>query len=126
MKLSTMVCALCMTATLFTSVSAQAAERKKWTTVCIGTEGAFRPFNFTKPDGTLDGFKIDLYKVLCKSMQVKGEIVVQPFIGMIPALEAGKFDAIMSGMSATDKRRQVIDFSVPYSNSGQTFATLKV
>lgn len=50
----------------------------------IGTEGAFRPFNFTKPDGTLDGFEIDLYKVLCKSMQVKCEIVVQPFTGMIP------------------------------------------
>ncbi|MEN3258169.1 transporter substrate-binding domain-containing protein [Sodalis endosymbiont of Spalangia cameroni] len=125
MKLSTMVCALCMTATLLGSVSAQAAEGKKWTTVRIGTEGAFRPFNFTKPDGTLDGFEIDLYKVLCKSMQVTCEIVVQPFTGMIPALQAGKFDAIMSGMSATDKRRQVIDFSVPYSNSGQTFATLK-
>ncbi len=125
MKLSAMVCALCMTATLATSFSSLAEESKKWTTVRIGTEGAFRPFNFTRPDGTLDGYEIELYKVLCKSMQVKCEIVIQPFTSMIPALNAGKFDAIMSGMSATDKRREVIAFSVPYSNSGQTFAALK-
>ncbi len=125
MTLSRLMCALCMTATLATSFAGQAAEGKKWTTVRIGTEGAFRPFNFTKPDGTLDGYEIDLYKILCDSMKVTCEIVIQPFTGMIPALNAGKFDAIMSGMSATEKRREVIEFSLPYSNSGQTFAALK-
>ena len=44
---------------------------------------------------------------------------------MIPALNAGKFDAIISGMSATAKREQVIDFSKSYGSTGQAFATLK-
>ncbi|CAM3454388.1 ABC transporter substrate-binding protein [Rouxiella silvae] len=125
MKLASLVSALCLTATLVTSFSGHAEEGKKWTVVKIATEGAFRPFNFTKPDGTLDGFEIDLYKVLCQKMNVKCEIVVQPFAGVIPALNAGKFDAIMDGLSATDARRKIIDFSIPYSNTGQTFAVLK-
>lgn len=71
------------------------------------------PYNFTKPDGTLDGMEIELYKVLCDNMKVKCEIMVQPFASSIPALNAGKFDAIISGMSTTPKRREVIDFSQP-------------
>ncbi|PWC11672.1 ABC transporter substrate-binding protein [Brenneria roseae subsp. americana] len=123
-KLKTIVCSLCLAGTLAASFGAS-AEEKKWTTVRIATEGAFHPYNFTKPDGTLDGFEIDMYKILCDSMQVKCEIIVQPFTSTIPALNAGKFDAIISGMSATDKRREVIDFSQPYSQTGQTFAVLK-
>ncbi|PWC24902.1 MULTISPECIES: transporter substrate-binding domain-containing protein [Brenneria] len=123
-KLKMIACSLCLASTLVASVSA-AAQEKKWTTVRIATEGAFHPYNFTKPDGTLDGFEIELYKVLCDSMQVKCQIIVQPFTSTIPALNAGKFDAIISGMSATDKRREVIDFSQPYTQAGQTFAVLK-
>ncbi|RLM25131.1 ABC transporter substrate-binding protein [Brenneria alni] len=123
-KLKMIVCSLCLAGTLAASFSAS-AEEKKWTTVRIATEGAFHPYNFTKPDGTLDGYEIDLYKILCDTMQVKCEIIVQPFTSTIPALNAGKFDAIISGMSATDKRREVIDFSQPYTQAGQTFAVLK-
>ncbi|QTF06847.1 transporter substrate-binding domain-containing protein [Brenneria izadpanahii] len=123
-RLKMIACSLCLASTLVAAFNAS-AEEKKWTTVRLATEGAFYPYNFTKPDGSLDGFEIDLYKVLCSSMQVKCEIMVQPFTSSIPALNAGKFDAIISGMSATEKRREVIDFSQPYSQSGQTFATLK-
>ncbi|MCL6408941.1 transporter substrate-binding domain-containing protein, partial [Dickeya dadantii] len=56
---------------------------------------------------------------------VKCEIMVQPFASAIPALNAGKYDAIIAGMSATAKRREVIDFSQPYTQAGQTFAVLK-
>lgn len=125
MKLAKLVSALCCAATLVVSLNGHAEEGKKWTVVKIATEGAFRPFNFTQPDGTLDGFEIDLYKVLCQKMNVKCEIVVQPFAGVITALNAGKFDAIMDGLSATEERKKIIDFSISYTNSGQAFATLK-
>jgi len=101
------------------------AEDKKWTHVTIATEGEFRPWNFTKSDGTLDGYEIDLIKYLCAHMKVECTTVVQSFDGMIPALQAGKFDAIISGMSATPKREEVIAFSDSYGTTGQTFATLK-
>ncbi|WP_410015102.1 transporter substrate-binding domain-containing protein [Sodalis sp. RH24] len=125
MKLVNLVRALCITTTLATSFGGHAEEGKKWTVVKIATEGAFRPYNFTKPDGTLDGFEIDLYKVLCAKMKVECQIIVQPFAGVIPALNAGKFDAIMDGLSATEARKKIIDFSASYSNAGQTFAVLK-
>jgi octopine/nopaline transport system substrate-binding protein len=101
------------------------AEGKKWTQITIATEGAFKPYNFTKPDGTLDGYEIELSKYLCNHMKVECKTVVQDFDGMIPALNAGKFDAIISGMSATAKREEIIDFSQSYGSTGQAFATLK-
>jgi octopine/nopaline transport system substrate-binding protein len=111
--------------TLIFATGAAHAEEKKWTHVAIATEGEFRPWNFTKPDGTLDGYEIDLIKYLCAHMNVECTTVVQAFDGMIPALQAGKFDAIISGMSATPKREAVIDFSASYGTTGQTFAALK-
>ncbi len=119
-------------ATLFAAFSAMlvlaapaGAEGKKWDKVTIGTEGAFPPYNLTRPDGTLDGYDIELGKHLCAQMKVECTFVAQSFDGMIPALNAGKFDAIMAGMSATDKRKEVIDFSASYGSTGQAFASLK-
>jgi octopine/nopaline transport system substrate-binding protein len=101
------------------------AQGKQWTKIRIATEGAFRPWNFTEPDGTLNGFEIDLYRDLCARMKVECEMSAQSFEGMIPALNAGKFDAIMAGMSATAKRQEVIAFSAPYGTTGQSFGVLK-
>jgi octopine/nopaline transport system substrate-binding protein len=111
-------------ATQFAALSV-VAEGKEWTKIRIATEGAFRPWNFTEPGGKLNGFEIDLYQDLCKRMRVECEISAQSFDGMIPALNAGKFDAIMAGMSATPKREQVIAFSMPYGTTGQSFGVLK-
>ena len=101
------------------------AEDKKWTKITIATEGAFPPYNLTKADGTLDGYEIELSKYLCDHMKVECTVIAQSFDGLIPALNAGKFDAIMAGMSATEKRKEVIDFSMSYGSTGQAFATLK-
>ncbi|AYD03557.1 octopine/nopaline ABC transporter substrate-binding protein (plasmid) [Neorhizobium sp. NCHU2750] len=104
--------------------SGQAMAQDK-TEITIATEGAFPPYNLTRADGTLDGYDVDLAHYLCDHMKIKCTIIAQAFDGMIPALNAGKFDAIMAGMSATEKRKEVIDFSIPYGNTGQGFATLK-
>lgn len=93
--------------------------------VRIATEGAFRPWNWTEANGTLAGFEVELYKDLCKRANLECTIEAQAFDGMIPALNAGKFDAIMAGMSVTPKREEAILFSVPYGSTGQTFAVPK-
>ncbi|MGK9339794.1 transporter substrate-binding domain-containing protein [Sinorhizobium meliloti] len=124
MQKTTAIMAALAVATGLLATTAQAEDRK-WTKITIATEGAFPPYNLTKPDGTLDGYEIELSKYLCQHMKVECAIIPQAFDGMIPALNAGKFDAIMAGMSATEKRKEVIDFSTSYGSTGQAFATLK-
>ena len=85
----------------------------------IATEGAYAPWNFSGPNGTLEGFEIDLANDLCKRMNKECEIVAQNWDGIIPSLTAGKYDAIMAGMSITPKREEVIAFSKPYMNNAQ-------
>ena len=94
-------------------------------TVKIATEGAYAPWNFTGAGGKLEGFEIDLANDLCNRMKVKCEIVAQDFDGMIPALNAKKYDAIMAGMNITDKRLEAINFSRPYASGAHSFAVMK-
>lgn len=82
--------------------------------VRIGTEGAYPPFNGTNAKGEVEGFEIELGNELCKRMNVKCEWVVQDWDGIIPALQAKKFDVIMASMSINEKRKAMVDFSDRY------------
>jgi polar amino acid transport system substrate-binding protein len=80
----------------------------------IGTEAAYAPFAWVLPSGGLTGFDIDIAKALCAEMGVECEIVNQSFDGLIPALNAGKIDAIIASMFITPERLEAIDFAGPY------------
>ena len=109
-------------AALSTGASAQG---KKWETVKIATEGAYAPWNFSTPQGKLDGFEPELAMELCKRMGVKCEVVAQDWDGIIPALQAGKYDAIMAGMNITPKREEVIQFSRTYAAGPHGWGAMK-
>ncbi len=106
-------------------VLAGAASAKDWKTVVIGMEGAYEPYNLTDPSGKIVGFEPDLAMDVCARIKVECKIIPQDWDGMIPGLEAGKFDVIMDGMSITDERKKQIDFSVPYASVPAALATAK-
>lgn len=80
----------------------------------IGVEGAYPPFSYKEADGSLAGFDIEIAQALCAEMERNCELVEQQWDGMIPALKARKFDAIIASMSITEERKRQIDFSEKY------------
>jgi lysine/arginine/ornithine transport system substrate-binding protein len=77
----------------------------------FGVDATYPPFESKAPSGEIVGFDVDLGNAICADMHAKCVWVEQGFDAMIPALKARKFDAILSAMSATEVRRQQIDFT---------------
>lgn len=101
------------------------AGAAEWKRIRIGVEGAYPPFSSLAADGTLHGFDIDIAKALCAEIKAECTLVQSPFDGMIPALQARKFDAIVASMSITEERRKAVDFTVRYYNSPARFVARK-
>jgi polar amino acid transport system substrate-binding protein len=83
-------------------------------TVRMGTEGAYPPFNFINDKGEVDGFERALGDELCERAQLDCVWVTNEWDSIIPNLVSGNYDTIMAGMSITDERDTVIDFTQNY------------
>lgn len=94
-------------------------------TITIATEGAYPPFNYADTDGSLKGLDVDVANALCAEMKAKCTIVAQEWDGMIPALTAKKFDAIVASMSITEERKKQIDFTNKYYSQPLSVGVLK-
>jgi octopine/nopaline transport system substrate-binding protein len=101
-----------------------AAGAKDWTHVNVGIEGAFPPWNLMDPSGKLAGLDVDLINNLCARAKVDCELIAGDWSGMIPGLNAGKYDLIMT-LGINEKRKQVVDFTVPYASGVASFLLLK-
>ncbi len=93
------------------ALPAAAADPAK---IRVGVEGAYPPFSSIAPDGKIVGFDIDIANAVCAEMKAQCTLVQQDFDGMIPALQARKFDMIVASMSKTPEREKVVDFSDRY------------
>ena len=94
-------------------------------TLRIGVEGAYPPFSLVNKDGKLEGFDIEIAEALCADMGVECKLIKQDWDGIIPALIAKKFDAIVASMSITEERLEKVDFSKPYYKSPARFIAKK-
>ncbi|SDT97513.1 ABC transporter substrate-binding protein [Geopseudomonas guangdongensis] len=100
--------------------AAQAAEKLR-----IGTEGAYPPFNQIDASGQVVGFDLDIAHALCAKMQVECEVVTSDWDGIIPALNAKKFDFLIASMSITEERKGAVDFTEPYYSNKLQFIAPK-
>lgn len=84
-----------------------------------GTEPAFAPFEFPQEGSKeLTGFDVELVQALGQKLGYKVEMVSMGFDALIPALQAGNIDVAIAGMTITDERKKVVDFTDSYYTSG--------
>ena len=101
----------------------------------VGMECAYAPFNWTQPndkdgavkianaEGYANGYDVQVAKSIAKEIGVELEIYAYEWDALIPAVESGKLDCIIAGMSPTDERKETIDFSSNYYVSNLVIIT---
>lgn len=91
----------------------------------VGMTGNMPPLNMTSKEGELMGYEVDLAQAMARAMGVKAQLKTMPFAELLPALEAGKIDMIISNMTITPGRNMKVAFVGPYFVSGKAFMTKK-
>ena len=124
------VMALCVFATAMAGCAGPKKETaldalKKKGKIVVGTATGYYPFEMADKNGQLVGYDIDVAKALGKELGVEVEFQNYAFSGLIPALQAKKVDVVIAGMTITDKRKEVVDFSDSYFTSGQAMIVNK-
>jgi len=97
------------------ALTASIAVAQDDTVIRLGTEGAYPPYNFINDAGEVDGFERELGDELCARAELTCEWVTNEWDSIIPNLVAGNYDTIIAGMSITDERDEVIDFTTNYT-----------
>ena len=87
----------------------------------VGTFLQYKPYTFKNMAGEADGWDTDVAKALTEDMGVKPEFVDNSWDGIIPAMQADKFDVIIAAMSNTKKRSLVVNFTHPYYMASSAF-----
>jgi len=101
------------------------AEIQKKGKIVVGTATGYYPFEMADKQGQMVGYDIDVAKAIAKELGVTVEFQNYAFSGLIPAIQAKKVDIVIAGMTITDKRKEVVDFTDPYFVSGQALLVNK-
>ncbi len=89
----------------------------------VGMTGDYPPLNALDTSNRNIGLEPDLAQALAATIGVDLVVVNRPFAELIPALEAGEVDAVMSGMTMTPARNMDVAFAGPYFISGKAVLT---
>ena len=89
------------------------------------TNAAFPPFEYLGADNQPAGVDVDIAKAVADELGVKLTVVDMDFDGIVAAIQTGKGDLGVAGMTATDERRKAVDFSVNYVDAAQVIIVPK-
>jgi polar amino acid transport system substrate-binding protein len=89
----------------------------------VGTAANMPPLNMLDKSGVPMGLDVDLASYMAGAMGVKLSLVIKPFAELLPALEAGDVDMVISGMTITPERNMKVAFAGPYHISGKALLT---
>ncbi|NOZ30035.1 MAG: basic amino acid ABC transporter substrate-binding protein [Chloroflexi bacterium] len=105
------------------SEAAPAGETAK-VKIKVGMNAEYPPFEFVDESGNIVGFDVDLIDALAKRAGFDYELINTKWDGIFAALASGEFDVVCSAVTITEERAQIVDFTDPYFNAGQSIAVL--
>ncbi len=135
MKKTRIVIVLILTLTVFIGCAHRSGSVAKTSTapvldqilqrgeLIVGTAGSMPPLNMTTKDGQVIGLEPDMAQAFANAMGVKLRLETMPFSELLPSLEEGRIDMIISGMTINSKRNLKVAFVGPYFESGKAFLT---
>ncbi|MFD1032202.1 transporter substrate-binding domain-containing protein [Metaplanococcus flavidus] len=99
------------------STGGDSGESSEGETYTVGIDTTYPPFEFEE-DGEYTGIDIDLINAIADNQGFDIEFSAMDFGGIIPAMQAGQLDVAIAGMSITEDRKEIVDFSDPYFEAG--------
>jgi polar amino acid transport system substrate-binding protein len=119
MKKRTLVLALLVFAALLLSACAASAPASG-RTITVAVENAYPPFNYIdEASGEYLGWDYDTLREICRRLECTPEFSQAAWDGIFPAMQAGEFDVLADGVTFTEERDEIVDFSVSYVTIGQ-------
>ena len=106
---------------IYVALAALAALPASAKTLRIATSADYPPWESVDSSGEMRGFDIDIGNAICAKIGMECEWTNQAYDGLLPALVAGQYDAIMSAISITQERKKSIDFSKAYAQAPSSF-----
>jgi len=122
MKKYSTILIIILTVALLAGCSTKPAEDPDVITIKAGADMAYAPFEYVNDAGKPEGFDMDLIRAIADEMGFNVELVNTNWDGIIPSLETGNIDLIISAMTITEERKESVTFSDPYFESTQYIA----
>lgn len=110
---------------LATGLATGAAQAEKKTEYHVALDGTFAPHAMPKMGGGVEGFNVDLANEIGRRLGAKMDITAAQWSGLLPGMQAGKYDFIVAPTTITDERAKNMIFTEGYLNTDFLFAVKK-
>ena len=122
MKRTTKLLTMTLAAVMATCTLTACGGSSKGDALTFGTNAEFPPFEYVTSNGAIgeyDGIDMASAKQIAEDNGMTAAVENMEFDSLLVALQNGQIDAVIAGMTATDERRETVDFSTPYYTATQ-------